>query len=595
MYPWLNRVGASYSLIRQEVLLIGGIARLGCIPKIYEIMSIVGSFSAFGEAEKEMDLRVISMTPRMPPGCPRPLLVGHSTHRTTSELSLILGGGCTCFSFGSYWNDGAWTLYYREQGMMSAWALCKPKPPEPLNRTMKEMPKRDIRAAITNGEGGEIPRAIDVPTTTINNPDDLQSLITASQPRVINDLDIGPCTKLWTPSYLKSGTSPTRKAVIHSAPTPIMNFTRRDTFSYNTLPFHTFLSLITSTSPDLQPHMYLRSISSNSPSTTPANLSTDWPEIASDFTLPPQLSYVTDRLHSSPLRIATNVSMWLHYDVMANILFHVSSHPKSEPKRLILFPPSDLKHLSFPAGSTTSTLDIFQPQPKDTAPSAVSFPFPEDSSHPEGSGSVPSPNPATSHPSSHSHSTSSYEPHYPTQTHPQIALLLPGHALYIPPLWSHTAFPSSPGVVNISVNVFFRSMHDSVYPAGRDVYGNRDLMGYEEGRRDVEKIVRRFRVESVGKGDEEREGNGETGEGLRRRERRRGKGKERGGEKNGNGNGNGDDGHGSGRDGNEAHEETDTESQKNKDMNKKQGVPRDIAKAYLERLGRELLDRAEAL
>jgi hypothetical protein len=42
------------------------------------------------------------------------------------------------------------------------------------------------------------------------------------------------------------------------------------------------------------------------------------------------------------------------------------------------------------------------------------------------------------------------------------------------------------------LNIFFRSLSASAYPAGRDVYGNRDLAAYEDGRRDLDKIFRRF-------------------------------------------------------------------------------------------------------
>jgi tRNA wybutosine-synthesizing protein 4 len=41
--------------------------------------------------------------------------------------------------------------------------------------------------------------------------------------------------------------------------------------------------------------------------------------------------------------------------------------------------------------------------------------------------------------------------------------------------------------------VFWKGLDDTEYAAGRDVYGNRDVKGYENGRRDVEKIVRAFK------------------------------------------------------------------------------------------------------
>ena len=479
IYPWLGRLGASYSVIKNELLIIGGIAKAGAIPREYEVLSIVGSFSAFADHEKEMELRVICVIPQLQPGVPRPFLIGHSSHRTAHETTLIAGGGCTCFSFGSYFNPGAWLLHDRMQGVYDeGWVFVKPTPPSP--------PEAPHTKALLNGSQSDLrpPTPVPVPPATVTSKTSFQELVRLSTPKLLNGLAIGPCTNLWTLSYLKSKTSSSRKVIIHSAPSSTMSFQRKDSFNYTTLPFHTFLDILTSsaTSPDIKPHMYLRSISSSSPHSKPAMLGSDWPEVAADFQLPPSLSLVNDNLHSSPLRISTSLSMWLHYDVMANILFHVSSHPHPAPKQLLLFPPSDIKHLSFPAGSTTSTLDIFPP-----APSSQSHARSNGNTSPPVTPLATSPTISTTPPASLPSNVN-----LPPGTHPHVTSLPPGSALFIPPLWSHTAAPSSEGITNISVNVFFHSLSQSLYAAGRDVYGNRDLAAYEEGRRDVEKIVKRF-------------------------------------------------------------------------------------------------------
>ena len=505
MYPWIGRLGASFSVIRSELIVIGGVAKLGTIPKEYEVMSFTGSFSAFMDTEKEMELRVMCVTPKLEPGAPRPLYIGHSTHRTAIETTFILGGGCTCFSFGSYWNQGTWHLHDREIGVNAPWGVIKSKP------EIAERPTRPrSTAALMNGT--ETPISLTVEPATISDESDFQSLLKLAQPKIITNLDIGPCTNTWSPEYLKSKTSPGRKVVIHSSPSSTMNFQRKDSFTYTTLPFHAFLNIISSSDADLQPHMYLRSISAT-PTTTSSLLETDWPEIASDFHLPQSLSYITQNIHSSPLRISTNLAMFLHYDVMANILFHISSSSNSTTassaelaKHLILFPPSDIPHLVFPHGSTTSSLDLF---------------------------------PSSSSPAS-SPITSATTPKYPAHTHPHLVTLPPNTALFIPPFWSHTAAPCAPGIVNISVNVFFNSLPKQLYAAGRDVYANRDLAAYVDGRRDLDKIARRFgsRSKDIGR-----------------------KGGAQG----------------------EAHDE------------EAGGMPKEIAKAYLFRLADELRDRAETL
>lgn len=126
---------------------------------------------------------------------------------------------------------------------------------------------------------------------------------------------------------------------------------------------------------------------------------------------------------------------------MANVLCQIRGS-----KRVILYPPSDVSYLDIPPGASSSSINVFD--------AAVTV----------------------NHPSI-------------LQAHPQEVFLRPGDVLYIPPLWFHTASPV--GHLSISVNVFFRNLK-SGYAAGRDVYGNRDLQAYENGRRDIEKIRQAF-------------------------------------------------------------------------------------------------------
>lgn len=123
---------------------------------------------------------------------------------------------------------------------------------------------------------------------------------------------------------------------------------------------------------------------------------------------------------------------------MANVLCQVRG-----PKRLLLFPPSDVNHFEFEPGSSSSPVNVFERLQENRLAG-----------------------------------TSPYE-----------ALLEPGDILFIPALWLHTASPTAG--VSIAVNVFFRNLSTG-YAAGKDVYGNRDLQAYEKGRQDVAKIIKSF-------------------------------------------------------------------------------------------------------
>ena len=125
---------------------------------------------------------------------------------------------------------------------------------------------------------------------------------------------------------------------------------------------------------------------------------------------------------------------------MANVLCQVRGI-----KRLVLFPPVDARYLSFAPGASSSSINVFETNPE-TYPPLL-------------------------------------------HTHPHEAVLHPGDILLIPALWLHTASPA--GGISISVNVFFRNLKTG-YPAGKDVYGNRDLQPYEKGRLNIARMIKSF-------------------------------------------------------------------------------------------------------
>lgn len=123
---------------------------------------------------------------------------------------------------------------------------------------------------------------------------------------------------------------------------------------------------------------------------------------------------------------------------MANILCQIRGS-----KRLVLFPPSDVQHFQLEPGTSSSSVNVFD----------------------------------------------KLDEYATTGAHPYEAMLSPGDILFLPPLWLHTAMPTSG--MSIAVNVFFRNLQAG-YAAGKDVYGNRDLQAYEKGRQDIAKIAKSF-------------------------------------------------------------------------------------------------------
>lgn len=199
---------------------------------------------------------------------------------------------------------------------------------------------------------------------------------------------------------------------MHQSSQAYMGFQQRN-FEYVRKPFRTFIDEIRVGS-----KQYLRSLASDEPSRTPADFWADFPALGPDFGLPPELQRVNKTMHSSVLRISGPVAMWLHYDVMANVLCQINGS-----KRLLLYPPSDVSLFSIPPGSSSSSINCFDDDPATRS--------------------------------------------LLTRAHPHKVLLRPGDILFIPPLWLHTALPVDN--ISSSVNVFFRSL-DSGYAPGKPLF-----------------------------------------------------------------------------------------------------------------------------
>lgn len=454
----LCRFGASLVHSTWGLLLIGGVSQSGCLKREDEVAVVEVNMEGPRVEVRSLDI--------IPAGLPRPLLIGSSAATLANGDVIVAGGGAVCFSFGSFWNTGYLRLTQRDDHTTSAKEVQEPLPlpcsgisghatrsielnnfgdaasllatsGSVRNGTHDNLPTKspDDPVADLVAErpwlSANLPQVIAVPRIHVNAEQDFDSLLTSRQPAIIEGLDIGSCTRLWTLDYLEDRIGADRPVIVHSCPTERMTFQTKN-FSYIKQAFGEFLKAAKSGE-----KLYLRSVASKQPAKHPTNLEKDFPAIAEDFKLPPQLARVTETMHSSPLRISGPVTLWLHYDVMANVLCQVRG-----TKTLRLYPPADVPHLAFPPGGSSSNINVFT---SDHAP--LRF------------------------------------------THPHEAALRPGDVLFIPPLWAHTATPTDG--VSVAVNVFFRNLEEG-YAAGRDVYGNRDLQAYENGRRDVEKIVKAF-------------------------------------------------------------------------------------------------------
>ncbi|KAM3485169.1 hypothetical protein MY3957_010006 [Beauveria namnaoensis] len=417
--PELSIFGASCVEIQGNTLICGGIGADQAIngQAMYCLTS----------SESKVDLTRITQRPD--DAATKPFMIGTSVLYTDDHI-VIAGGGATCFSMGTFWE----TNVYQAQvpTILNSGRVVADR--RSMSTEIKLMSSQRVTSSTSAHRGGSElgrpdakARISTIARVSLSSETDFEDIILRGQPVVIENLQLGDCLKRWTVEYMTKRVGSGKKP--HDC---TMNFTTKN-FRYVTEDFGTILARASNGE-----RLYLRSLSNEKPAEQPAKLEDDFPDLAADFVLPRQLDYVKKKLFSSVLRVSGKINMWLHYDVMANVYAQIIG-----TKRMMLFPPSDVPHLAFAPGASSSSVDVF----------------------------------------------TLLETPKLAHTRPHEAIVGPGDVLFLPPLWLHTATPLTD--MSVAVNVFFRDL-DGGYATGRDVYGNRDLAAYEKGRHEVAKIAKEF-------------------------------------------------------------------------------------------------------
>jgi tRNA wybutosine-synthesizing protein 4 len=365
---------------------------------------------------------------------PRPLLIGvvASLIDTDSCRILITGGGGVCFSFGSCFNAHWYFIQDSKNKTLNPWVCFTTgdKSSLPLrNGSSLEIPSSDCR---TNMAPNKSTNTVVIERSLAKLHEQIEKSL---EPVITRGTQFGSCQRLWDLKYLDLKIGSLHIA-IHEGQSRHLIFTPQKNFQYRTCTFSEFKGLL-----EQKKHVYLRALAGNHSFKGPANFWKDFPTIADDLLIPQTLKdgfNLDDKLHSAVLRVSGDVSVWIHYDVMSNFYFQIRGS-----KTFILFPPTEALKLKFTPGNTSSPMD--------------------------------------------SRSDFSNIAHKTVQ-------VKAGDILFIPRFWAHATFNEGEDIqTSIAVNVFWQDLDMTSYAVGKDVYGNRDLAGYEHGREVIQSIANRLR------------------------------------------------------------------------------------------------------
>jgi len=304
-----GRFGASLLPFGNSRLLIGGVSKRGILTLAEDLVAI--SHNPDNNAYAVTNPTVFLPQPTWP------LLVGTSAAAVSETEVLLAGGGAVCFSMGSFWNTGYFTIT-AEVVNERPWAVAVAQDVDTAKPNEQQPPpETNRRSSKAKRMRSPLPRKTVIPQIQLKSSEDFAKLLLESKPAIIQGQDIGPCQQLWDLEYLKQKIGIDRDVVIHDCEADRMTFKDKN-FAYVKKPFGEFIDGIASGS-----RAYLRAVSSTQPTRLPTKLEDDFPAIASDFQLTRVFDAIRANIHSTPLRISGPVGLWLHYDVLANVLCQV--------------------------------------------------------------------------------------------------------------------------------------------------------------------------------------------------------------------------------------------------------------------------------
>lgn len=193
----LCRFGACLTSSYFGHLIIGGICARHLLPEEADIMCLNECFGVDLEKLTENKLRAEAYTPD---AC-RPLLIGHSAFNSQGR-TIIAAGGAVCFSFGTYWNSGCWTLTPVNDIRGNEWI-----PAEKLSLPLTTGTYTQIHQEMISSDLAPTPdkRAIrGIASVEVKSRRDFERVLNNGKPVIIKDLDLGNCTKTWSVASLKS-------------------------------------------------------------------------------------------------------------------------------------------------------------------------------------------------------------------------------------------------------------------------------------------------------------------------------------------------------------------------------------------------------
>ena len=191
------RVGACLTWSSNSLILIGGVAKQFLSQNLEIIQLNPKQSNSTLDESTIYEASPLCHTPKDQV----PLLIGHSASSFKNSV-VITGGGCVCFSFGTYWNYSLSALQIGACDKPKVWAemrhgelICDSAPQEKEANDSSQVSKPFLRDEKIKRE---------VTKVNILAPRQFERLMNNSKPFLMENMGLGTCIEGWTLEYLKT-------------------------------------------------------------------------------------------------------------------------------------------------------------------------------------------------------------------------------------------------------------------------------------------------------------------------------------------------------------------------------------------------------
>jgi tRNA wybutosine-synthesizing protein 4 len=269
-------------------------------------------------------------------------LISRSQYVLLGNRVYGVGGGLTCFSFGSTFAERLVAFTFGD--------LYKPPPPQEQQQLQHQQQhqnqnqQQQHQQRVTNLKK-QIAH-LDNPT-----PDQFRDWVDrVREPCIVRGDSIG--VPRWTKSDIANSIASDTRASVHVCTGPLLDFANKN-YVFEVIGFAEMLERID----DPAEHLYFRSLGANARK-DPSNVSESFPKLAQQFLVPEFAKALVEErgTHSSCLRFSSpDIQMWTHYDINDNLLCGLRGR-----KRLLLYHPEEVKHL-YVDGTSSLVLNVDEP------------------------------------------------------------------------------------------------------------------------------------------------------------------------------------------------------------------------------------------